>query len=141
MSKLVVPLHCFRLKLGTAGLRVRCADPRSRCLLYHELIFAQDFSSLEECFSLSLARDRKGLGNGISSCFHLAKYYNLFFPFFSWGFEIFAAQSRFYINLYTNNERGRFEDFPYPLARYIRYFNYFFFTIFSKFSVLPLYMI
>ena len=66
MSKLVVPLHCFRLELGTAGLRVRRADPRSRCLLYYELIFAQAFSPLEERFSFSLARDRKGLGNGIS---------------------------------------------------------------------------
>ena len=63
-----------------------------------------------------------------TACFHLAKYYNLFFPFFSRGFEFFAAQSRFYINLYTNNtnERRKLEDFPYPLARYIRYFNFFF---------------
>ena len=50
MSKLVVPLHCFRLELETAGLRVRCSDPRSRSLLYYELIFAQAFSSLEEIF-------------------------------------------------------------------------------------------
>ena len=67
-----------------------------------------------------------------TACFHLAKYYNLFFPFFSRGFEFFAAQSRFYINLYTNNtnERRKFEDFPYPLARYIRYFNYYFFSLY-----------
>ena len=54
-----------------------------------------------------------------TACFRLAKYYNLRFPFFSRGFEIFAAQSGFYINLYTNNERRKFEDFSYPLARYI----------------------
>ena len=41
----------FPTRTGAAGLRVRCADPRSRCLLYYELIFAQAFSSLEERFS------------------------------------------------------------------------------------------
>ena len=123
MSKLVVPLHCFWLELETTGLRVRCADPRSRCLLYYELIFVQALSSLEERFSLSLARYRKGLGNGISYFYRLDEgnlensgfwnsllssrkvLWSLFF-FFSVGDLKFLPLSLGFISVYTPIMKG-----------------------------------